>query len=184
MINTDVFEKTMEEELAKAKDSLDPVAAVSGAMGKASLEFVKTFPIWMRCNVLLNWLANIPDEDIDWDTVNECLRAQGDDLDYNIFDRIESKSALLDLRGDATAAEVPELNLPYFKKTCKCCKNDFTLTRKEINFFLKKGLKVPGKCYDCRKGIKKPTSKVETTVNVDTPAKTAMQIAMEKAGLC
>lgn len=181
MINTDVFEKVMHEELSKIEDS-DSAQAVSDAMSKAGFEFVKTFPVWMRCNYLLNQLTKISEKDINWDRVNEVLQAQNKELDYNCFDEISSLQELVQLRENANIAEVPEFNQPYFRKKCKMCDDEFTLTRREINYFLDKGLKVPNRCYCCRKNIKTPRISMPVHTE-DLPTKTAMQIAMEKAGI-
>lgn len=182
MIDNKVFEEKFKEEIKKEGD---PVTVVKNAFDKAGIEYVKTFPVWMRCNYLLNTIANVPEDkrdNIKWDFVNEVLSAQTESLDFNIFDEIRSIDDLTQLKLDSTIAEIPEFNAPYFRKKCKCCNEEFTLTRGEINSYFKKGLKVPSRCYYCRKNIERPKPIVIEKVK-EEPVKTAMQIAMEKAGI-
>lgn len=184
MRNNDIFEETFKK-IMDEESNLDAIQRFQKASKEAGNALVKSMPVWMRCNYLLNMIDRIPEESrdkIDWGYINEVLRAQNENFDFNIFDDVKSIEDLFDVKMRSTTAEIPEFNEPYFKKTCKCCKEEFTLTRGEINSYLKKSLKVPAKCYYCRKNIKKPIPVAKTQVE-EQPIKTAMQIAMEKAGI-
>lgn len=147
-------------------------------------QVLKGFPIWMKCNVLLNSIGKMDKKNINWDYVNEILNDSNDELNYNLFDRIETYEQLLDLASDSKIAEVPEFGMPYFKKKCKVCNDEFTLTKGEILSYLKKDLKIPCRCYYCRKGIEKPKPiKQEAIEKKEEPIKTAFELAFEKAGI-
>lgn len=181
-MHNDIFEKTFNEEMSKNEQDAN---SVKEALSKASLEFVKTFPVWMRCNYLLNQISVMSDKEkqnIKWDLINEILNYQNDNFDFNYFDTIDSVDKLLELRGLATTAEIQEFNEPYLKRKCKQCGEEFTLTRGEIDSYLNKSLKVPCRCYYCRKNIEKPKPIIKKEEK-EEPVKTAMEIALEKAGL-
>ena len=176
-----VFSSVLEEELAKASADADLVTVVSGAFRKAGLEYAKTLPIWMRCNILARQLEGLSNEEINWDMVNEILSYQNKRLDFNDFEKVSSLEEFDKVRFRAITAEVPEFNEPYYRKVCKTCGETFTLTRGELNYFQKKNLHIPGRCYACRKDITKPKIVPKTEEIV---LKTQMQIALEKAGVC
>lgn len=179
-METNTFKEIMQSELEKTED---PTIAVSNAMRKTTIEMVKELPVWMRCNFLSHSLVHHKDSEIDWDLVNEILSYQNEDLDFNVFDKISSLDEFAEVRARAVTAEIPEFNAPYYKKTCKVCGDEFTLTRGEINFYQKKNLHIPCKCIYCRKNIEKPKPVVEVEKE-PTVEKTQMQIALEKAGIC
>lgn len=176
-----IFSSVLEEELSHASKDADLVTVVSCAFNKAGLEYAKTLPVWMRCNILARQLEGKTDDEIDWEKINEILSYQNKDLDFNDFDKVSSIDQFEEVRLRAISAEVPEFNEPYFRKTCKICGKTFTLTRGEINFFQKKHLDIPVRCHSCRKDITKPNIVPKTE---ETVLKTQMQIALEKAGIC
>lgn len=150
---------------------------------------LKGMPIWMKCNFLLNTIYQKEEvtidelnQQIDWDKINELLKDSTLDIDYNIFDRINSIEELENLRMSSTTASIPEFNEPYYKKVCKTCGDEFTLTVGEVNWFKKKDLQLPCKCYYCRKKIQKPITQVKVEEKEEEPMKTAMQLALEKVG--
>lgn len=156
-------------------------------------EFVEGFPVWMKCNVILNSLslserwergedAEYVNSIIAWDEINTFLRKGSVEYDYNLFGEISSLEELADLRDEAVCSSMDEY-MPCYKQVCKQCGEEFVLSRKEIDWYLKKNLKVPHRCEYCRKGTKrseppKPVEKVE-----EEPIKTAMQLALEAAGI-
>lgn len=152
---------------------------------------LKGMPIWMKCNFLLNIIhqkegvsVDELNQQINWDKINKLLKDSIVDIDYNIFDRINSIEELEELRISATTASIPEFNEPFYKKVCKTCGDEFFLTRGEVDWFEKKDLKLPCKCYYCRKKIQKPIEVVKVKEEKEEePIKTAMQLALEKAGL-
>lgn len=153
---------------------------------------LRTMPVWMKCNFLINQISNFIDDmneendkKINWDVVNEILTDTELDIDFNVFEKIHSIKELEDVRERAIIASVPEFHEPYYKKICKKCSETFTLTAGEVNWFNKKGLKIPCKCEYCRKGIEKPKQiiKVENKKEDVEPEKTAMQLALERAGI-
>ena len=178
------FSDILDEEIANNKGA-DSVTIVSNALAKFDTEYVKSFPVWMRCNYLARKMQNLSDEQINWDKVNEILSYQNEDLDFNDFDPVHSVEEFENVRSRAITAEVPEFNEPYYKKICKTCGDEFTLTKGEILFFQKKNFKIPSRCYCCRKNIEKPKPIIpEKKTEEVVVEKTQMQIALEKAGLC
>ena len=179
------FSDVLNEEIANAGEGTDSVTIVSNALANFSIECVKEMPVWMRCNYLARQMQGLKDEQINWDKINEILAYQNEDLDFNDFEPVHSIEEFENVRSCAITAEVPEFNEPYYRKTCKACGDKFTLTKGELIFFKKKGLKIPGKCYYCRKNIEKPKQvTVEKEPEEVVVEKTQMQIALEKAGLC
>ena len=151
---------------------------------------LKGMPVWMKCNFLLNAINQKEEvtidelnQQIDWVKINELLKDSTLDIDYNIFDRISSIEDLEELRVNSTIASVPEMNQPYYIKVCKICGDEFTLTKGEVDWFEKKDLQLPCKCYYCRKKIQKPITQVKVEEKEEEPMKTAMQLALEKAGI-
>ena len=163
-------------------------------LNEHAYEYAKnTFPVWMKCNVILNSIPfkQLQEEGktlddissmIDWDKINTFLKYPSVQYDYNIFDEISSIDELEEVREGAIEASIIE-DMPYHKKTCKQCGEDFTLSMGQINWFNKKGLKMPCRCEFCRKGIERPKPVKIVAKTVEEPVKTSMQIAMEKAGL-
>lgn len=154
-------------------------------LDEMSRKILLDMPVWMKCNYLMNQIARIPkelQENINWDKVNEILLNTNLPMDFNIFDRVSSIEELDNVRGDAILASTPEFHMSYLRKTCKKCKNTFTLTLSEINWYEKKGLHIPSRCQYCRKGEErpKPIAKIEPK---EEPMKTSMELAMEKAGI-
>lgn len=176
-----VFSSVLKEELAKGSTNVDPVTVVSNAFREASLEYAKTLPVWMRCNILARQLEGLSNEKINWNMVNEVLSYQNERLDFNDFEKVSSLEEFEEVRSHAISAEVPEFNEPYYRKVCKTCGETFTLTRGEIDYFQKKNLCIPVRCYACRKDITKPKIVPKTE---ETVLKTQTQIALEKAGIC
>lgn len=176
-----VFSSVLKEELAKGSTNVDPVTVVSNAFKEASLEYAKTLPVWMRCNILARQLEGLSNEKINWNMVNEVLSYQNERLDFNDFEKVSSLEEFEEVRSHAISAEVPEFNEPYYRKVCKTCGETFTLTRGEIDYFQKKNLCIPVRCYACRKDITKPKIVPKTE---ETVLKTQTQIALEKAGIC
>lgn len=152
-------------------------------------ETLSEMPVWMKCNYLLNVImkdgVSIEElnKNVNWDEINEILKSSKFDIDYNIFDRISSIEDLEELRVNSTIASVPEMNQPYYRKVCKVCGDEFTLTKGEVDWFEKKDLKLPCKCYYCRKKIQKPITQVKKEEKEEEPMKTAMQLALEKVGI-
>ena len=153
-------------------------------------ETLKKMPLWMKCNYVLNKIYStferIGKEDesiISWEKINSILKNSNDKYQYNLFGFISSISELKDLRMDVLSAELLESGLPYYKSVCKTCKNEFTLSKRELLYFLNRDLKVPCRCYYCRKGIERPVPVVSLPQKEENEeaVKTEMQIAMEKA---
>jgi len=152
---------------------------------KIQTETLNTFPIWMKTNVLMNWIneGKLTNEQIDWNYINQVLHTSTQEIkiDYNIFDEISSIEELSELRDNSNEAAYIE-TVPFYQETCKKCGKTFTLTRNEINFFLNHDLQIPKRCYACRKGIIPEKIKPERNKEEDEKVKTEMFLALEKAG--
>lgn len=156
---------------------------------------LRQMPMWARLKYFANSIGNAPDEAVNWDKVNDALMFEIDKTKpyYNICGRLSSVKQVREAAAEATVAFMPEFGRPFFRRKCKQCGEDFELTLGEINSYEKKGLHIPGRCYYCRKGIDRKTGNPILSGDVslngerlgkkDEPAKTAMQIAMEKAGI-
>lgn len=155
--------------------------------------FLESFPIWMKCNYILNsmqlskrWEAGETVEYVNsiiaWDEINTLLHTGGVEYDFNLFEKIQSLEELSELRDDAILSSMDEY-MPCYKQICKQCGEEFTLTRKEINWYLKKNLKIPHRCEYCRKGTKRPEPQKPIEKVEEEPAKTTMQLALEAAGI-
>ena len=174
---SETFKKVFDE------TSGDGLTKFNAANKEATISLVKSWPVWMRCNFLLNSISDTKNQsDVNWTFINEVLNFQNDNYDFNLFEKVESIEDLKCVRDDAIVSETPEFNLPYFKKKCKQCGDNFILTRGEIDYFLDKKLNVPNRCKCCRKGIKKEKPKAMENINISSE-KTAMQLAFEKAGI-
>lgn len=171
------YSRIVKEEMEKEGD---PLTKFQKAQAVAGLDMVKHFPIWMKFNFILNHITD--PNNVNWENVNDILNSNQDEDDFNLFDEINSMDELLDARSRCIEAQV--LNLPYNKRICKACKNEFTLSYKEIDFYQSKDLKTPKRCEYCRKGTERPKITEVKSSAVEEPApKTAMQIALEKAGI-
>lgn len=153
-------------------------------MQKSSLELIQSFPLWMRFNVLASWMENKNDESIDWKKINQILHENTDEYDYNNYPEINTKDQFFKERSYCFDA-LADL-FPYKKCKCKKCNDTFTMNFSEIEYFRERKLNAPKKCIYCRKGIEKPKPvklvqiKQEKTEQIE---KTAIQIALEKAGV-
>lgn len=168
----------------KNNDNFD---AVHKLFEEATTNAMLSMPMWMRLNYFANTLVkDDKDTKVDWDKVNSFLMLGIDKKKpyYNIYGKIQSIEQLRKAASDAKVAFIPEFDMPFYKKRCKQCGNTFTLTLGEINSYENKGLKIPSRCYCCRKGIEKPVEKKIIQKEKEEPVKTEMQIALEKAGLC
>lgn len=177
------------------KEQEETIAAARAIIQKSLMEAIKKYPTWMRCNLLLNNInagklieeGHTVDEInamVDWEKVNEILSQFSIPYDYNLFGKVSSIEELEAVREGAYTTSIID-DWPSYKQTCKQCGDDFTMSRKEINWFINKGMKVPCRCYHCRKGLQKPKTITipKQTTKKKEPEKTSMQIAMEKAGL-
>ncbi len=161
----------------------DAIKRFQDAMRESSREFIEHFPMWMKFNFIANTTADKTDEEIDWNYVNEMLLKNAEDDDYNCFDRINSKEEFK-VEYDKIVSAQFDMH-PFRRCTCKTCKEPFTLNFSEIEYYKSKELKLPKRCIYCRKGIEKPKPIVEVKKAEvpEEPVKTAMQIALEKAGI-
>lgn len=197
---TEVQLETVNEEIVQkqepTKEEMEAqIKRVREMMSEHAYEFSKKFPIWMKCNLLMNQIhagelleqgKTIEEINlmVNWDKVNSFLQDSYVDYDYNMFDEIKTIEDLERLRGDAITASVMD-DWPSYRQKCKQCGHDFSMSRKEINWFLNRELNVPHRCNYCRKGIKRPepVKVIIPEPKPVVPEKTSMQIAMEKAGL-
>lgn len=145
-------------------------------------ETLKKMPVWMKCNFLLNKITE-HQVNVSWDKVNKILKESYIKYDFNDFKEVTSVEELAEVAANAREATVPEFNMPYYRQKCKTCSEDFTLTRKEIDYFTNNKLFVPKRCYYCRKGLEKPKMIVPTIKEVEEPTKSAFQLAFEKANI-
>lgn len=155
----------------------------------------RQMPIWARLNYFAHSIGNASDKAVNWNKVNDALMFEIDKTKpyYNIYGRLSSAKQVREAAVEAKMAFMPELERPFFRRKCKQCGEDFELTLGEINSYEKKGLHIPGRCYYCRKGIDRNTGNpiLSGEVSLDgerlgkkeDSEKTAMQIAMEKAGI-
>ncbi len=158
-------------------------------MATATENAMRNMPMWMRLNYFANTIGNSSDDNINWEKVNKFLMLDIDKTKpyYNMCGKIKNVKQLREAAMDAKMAFVPEFNLPFYHRKCTQCGEDFSLTVGEIKYFEKKGLKVPCRCHYCRKGIERTTGNPivpKQQKQEEEPVKTAMQIAMEKAGIC
>lgn len=159
-------------------------------MRETKLKVIRESAMWMRLRILAHEAANakakgFSDEDLDWDTVNELIMLPSPvEYDYNLVHPVHTADELIAMSADCDMAGIMQ-DMPWHKQKCKACGAEFTLTYSEVEWFKRKEMVPPKRCRYCRKGIERPKKTPEPvrTPKAEEPAKTAMQIAMEKAGI-
>lgn len=182
------IENAVEEpESPRATGEEECFSAVRELFEEATTNAMLSMPMWMRLNYFANTFERGGDDtNINWDKVNHFLMLGIDKKKpyYNICGRIHNLKQLRKAAMDAQMAFIPEFDLPFYRRKCKQCGDTFDLTIGEINSYEKKNLKIPCRCYHCRKGINKQTGEhIVPKQKEEENVKTAMQIAMEKAGV-
>jgi hypothetical protein len=143
-------------------------------------DMLKDAPIWMRLTFLCNCTHNNNDDQIDWEKVNKILEDNASIYDFSAYEKITTRLQLHEARINCIASDYG-LGA-WYKATCKTCGEEFYMTKGEVKFFEKNNLQLPKRCQACRKGEKKAkiTNKILPIIEEE---KTAIQIAMEKAGV-
>lgn len=111
-------------------------------------------PMWMRFNLIHNMLEKaiedgVNPETICWSNVNEFLhknKVSNYDFEFNV--QIKDIEEFEFLR--KKCLDAPILNTPWQTKSCKECKQTFTLPYSQVQFFERKGLNPPKRCPECR----------------------------------
>lgn len=180
-LNHDRFREVFDAEFKKEEG--DPIERLHRAMRASQRDMLEHFPVWMKFNFIANTSYKKEDSEIDWNYVNEMLHKNLAEDDYNCFGRIESKEQFAEEYNKLIDAQLDFA--PFRKCVCKQCKDEFTLNFGEIESYQRKGLKLPKRCRYCRKGIEKPKPQpvVVKKVEEEPPMKTAMELALEKAGI-
>lgn len=154
-------------------------------------ESIKTFPMWMRFNVIRNMLSNSIRsgnfDGVDWDKVNSLLRDNVSETDFNAFGEIRDIIALDEARLNCIAA-CEGLGVWLVRK-CVTCGEEFHMTKKEVDFYKRNRLEIPKRCIIHRhsykaKQVEKPKNEKKqerTVVLLHSDGMTAMEIAMRKA---
>lgn len=159
------YKKAFIEEFKKAnEEGKEPADAFRLASKKAAEESLKAMPLLFRLNFYCNIWKKDQDELIDWDHINKVLNENLHEFDFDAGRReVHSYKELTDYRVDVELA-TSDIN-PWIKRKCKECGRDFIMLFSEAVYFEEKGLKLPRRCYECRKGIKSTESKDGTKVD-------------------
>lgn len=182
------YKKAFTEEFKRTnEEGKDPADAFRLASKKAAEESLKTTPLLFRLNFYCNiWKAD-HDDFIDWDHINKVLNENLDEFDFDAGRReVHSYKELSDYKVDVELA-MADIQ-PWIKRKCKECNRDFILLFSEVEYFGNKGLKLPRRCFNCRKGIK--VEKPKTHFNMEEENKnredfktSAFKDALKKAKL-
>lgn len=144
---TDPPRKLSEEEVKEAKEAQKILREVFS-------QAYKKMSVYVAVRVLLNQIVtnNIPDEHVDWDHINDLVRNCEDYNEcYNIIDPVfHSRDEMEVYMTQNFIAACDHKFAPYRKAVCKDCKKEFTMTQRELYFYLNKKLNIPKRCKECR----------------------------------
>lgn len=181
----DKYFKMFEAVLEDMSISEDALVRFDKAMTTVREAMLTDAPLWQKFNFFVNTIGHLNDNEIDWDKVNKVLSEKLDKYDSNLYTGVAFSSKEQLLEASATIIAASCLDGDWYHVKCKECGKEFNLSYNEVQFYKRKELDIPKRCYNCRKGIKKTdnpntvaTVKPEPTVK----AKTAMELAFEKAG--
>ena len=163
---TEEFKKKYGEASKEFPDQ--PVEAFRIANKAATLEMLKQLPLLMRVNYFCNKFSDanienvvLTEDQIDWKYINEALSSNIGEDDYNATSlEVNSIKELRELKTNISLA-LSDIQ-PYIIRTCKSCKEKFTMNFGEVYYFASNDLAVPKRCHKCRKTRKNNNNKTET----------------------
>lgn len=110
----------------------------------------KRMSVYIAVRSLLNQITihNIPDDHVDWDHINDLIKNCEDYSNcYNIIDPVfHSRDEMEVYITQEFLAVCDHKFTPYRKGICKDCKEEFTMTLGELDFYLQKKLNIPKRC--------------------------------------